>query len=122
MAVSLLAHEVSDLCIGKPPLKSLPITATIGKALIALKLCGESKLGIVSNEKNKKPMIVGKISMSDVLRYLCAQEIITSPAAALDNPVSVLLSKKETGLVQGIGLNSRYICFEISRTRCVNWY
>ncbi|RZB97986.1 Bifunctional monothiol glutaredoxin-S16, chloroplastic [Glycine soja] len=37
MAVSFLARDVSDLCLGKPPLRSLSASATVADALAALK-------------------------------------------------------------------------------------
>ncbi|XP_071714525.1 CBS domain-containing protein CBSX5-like isoform X2 [Rutidosis leptorrhynchoides] len=37
MAITLLATEISDLCLGKPPLRSLPVTATVADAVFTLK-------------------------------------------------------------------------------------
>ena len=113
MAVSLISHVVSDLCIGKPPLRSLPITATVGEALVALKLCGETFVSVAaastaaSKNKNKAAEIAGKICMVDVLCYLCAEGNISAPVSALKDPVSVLLSKGE-GIVRRVNANSRY--------------
>ncbi|WCJ27006.1 CBS domain-containing protein [Euphorbia peplus] len=66
MAVSLLSHEVSDLCLGKPALRSLAVSATVGEALTALKRSGD--------------------------RYL-SEHNLKNPAAALHAPVSVLVPK-----------------------------
>ncbi|KAJ0448499.1 putative CBS domain-containing protein [Helianthus annuus] len=41
MARKFLATEVSDLCVGKPPLRWLPATATVADAVAALKRSGD---------------------------------------------------------------------------------
>ncbi|XP_072993108.1 CBS domain-containing protein CBSX5-like [Typha latifolia] len=86
---------VSDLCIGNPALRSLPSSATVGEALIALKRsgCGAS-VGVWSSPEKKE--VAGKVSMVDVLCFLCAEENISSPSAALDAPVSALLPSSPT--------------------------
>ncbi|KAJ4774411.1 CBS domain-containing protein CBSX5 [Rhynchospora pubera] len=95
MAVSLLSHEVSDLCIGKPPVRSLPITASVGEALAALKRCPENELCIVRSEKKA---VVGKVRVADVICYLCSSEDnLFDPVGALNKPLSDLLIFKETG-------------------------
>ncbi|KAJ6839953.1 uncharacterized protein M6B38_311255 [Iris pallida] len=108
MAVSLLSHDVSDLCIGKPPLKSLPASATVAEAICALKspTTAEAYISIVSGG-NKAAAIVGKVCMVDVLCYLCSSEHISSPVAALEKPVSVLLPKDPArGGIRRIDFNS----------------
>lgn len=47
--------------------------------------------------------------MVDILCYLCAKENISSPAAALKNPVSVLLSKEAAALVRRVDSHSRIL-------------
>ncbi|KAJ6423376.1 hypothetical protein OIU84_024342 [Salix udensis] len=76
MAVSLLEHEVSDLCLGKPALRSLALTTTVAEALFALKNCDDNFLSV---------------SMVDVICYLCKDENLLFPSDALKAPVSVLL-------------------------------
>ncbi|XP_058082873.1 CBS domain-containing protein CBSX5-like [Magnolia sinica] len=100
MAVSLPSNEVSDLCLGKPALKSLSISATVGDALSALKRCSEICLSVWScdhRSADKKKIgdcrCVGKVCMVDVICYLCREENLTDPASALKSPVSVLLPK-----------------------------
>ncbi|KAG1359557.1 CBS domain-containing protein CBSX5 [Cocos nucifera] len=102
MAVSLLqSHEVSDLCIGKPAVRSLPPSATVREALLALKRGGESCLSvwIADQELPEKKACAGKVCMVDILCYLCAEENISSPAAALGAPVSALLPTKNSSPV-----------------------
>ncbi|XP_073011639.1 CBS domain-containing protein CBSX5-like [Typha latifolia] len=92
MAVSLLqSREVSDLCIGKPAIRSLPSSATVVEALIALKRGGDAVVGVWDSPEKKA--VTGKVCMVDVLCFLCAEENISAPAAALDAPVSALLPK-----------------------------
>ncbi|XP_020263436.1 CBS domain-containing protein CBSX5-like [Asparagus officinalis] len=110
MAVCLQSNVASDLCIGKPSLRSIPITASVGEALVALREWGEAKLGVALGEKKSKDKaggIVGDICMVDVLCYLCSQQNIKCPVSALQNPVSVLLSKGD-GVVRAIDPDSRY--------------
>ncbi|KAI4374705.1 hypothetical protein MLD38_012668 [Melastoma candidum] len=117
MAVGLLSHKVSDLCLGKPPVLSIPADSTVGDALIALR---NSRDGCVSvwicrcccfcdrvlsveeeeeeeeeGEENKEGACrcVGKLCMVDVICYLSEEKHLLSPSAALRAPVSVLLPK-----------------------------
>ncbi|GKD43586.1 CBS domain-containing protein CBSX5-like protein [Tanacetum coccineum] len=101
MAARLLAHEVADLCLGKPPLKSLSISATIRHALTALKSTDDTHVSIWScdhhHSKQDQSFVnecrcIGKICMVDIICYLCKEENIKNPSLALDCPVSVLLS------------------------------
>ncbi|XP_077224956.1 CBS domain-containing protein CBSX5-like [Tasmannia lanceolata] len=111
MALNFLSHEVSDLCLGKPPLKSLPKSATVGEALSALKKCGESYLSVWNcdhNSPEKAPVsdsgeciCIGKVCMVDIVCYLCREENILSPASALKSPLSDLLPKVP-GLVRHV--------------------
>ncbi|KAK9080621.1 hypothetical protein SSX86_000379 [Deinandra increscens subsp. villosa] len=113
MAARLLAHEVSDLCLGKPPLKSLSTSATVRHALAALNSTHETHISLwTCNHQNHhsffdRPIIspcrcVGKISMVDIICYLCRQDSLTSPSAALDSPVSVLLSPDSAAVVRHV--------------------
>lgn len=100
MAVSLLADEVSDLCLGKPALRALSISATIADALSALKNSDESFVSVwdcsCSSNHHKVAdacvcQCVGKVCMVDVICYLCKDSNSFFPSLALKQPVSVLL-------------------------------
>ncbi|XP_050218367.1 CBS domain-containing protein CBSX5-like [Mercurialis annua] len=109
MAVSLLANEVSDLCLGKPALRSLPVTATVSEALSALKNSDDNFLSVWNCDhlsKTKSGLdcdhhegddyecrCVGKVSIVDVICYLCEDKNLVSPSVALKQSVSVLLPK-----------------------------
>ncbi|GFP96721.1 CBS domain-containing protein cbsx5 [Phtheirospermum japonicum] len=113
MAVQLLAYEVADLCLGKPPLRSLSASAaTVSDALAALKSADENSISVWSCDHHRSPnpkcACVGKICMVDIICYLCREENLASPAAALKSPVSVLLSKVE-GLVRHVEPSSGLI-------------
>ncbi|CAL9207139.1 unnamed protein product [Musa hybrid cultivar] len=104
MAVSLVLNEVSDLCIGKPPLRSLPLSAaTVSDALLALKRGGEPHLAVLDPDRappgKKAVAVAGKICVADILCFLCSDDNLASPAAALERPVTALLPKG-TGLVR----------------------
>ncbi|XP_043689586.1 CBS domain-containing protein CBSX5-like [Telopea speciosissima] len=108
MAVSSLAHEVSDLCLGKPALRSLSISATVGEALSALKRSDDSYLSVWSCDHTSKEKTdfddcrcVGKICMVDVICYLCEAKNLSCPSSALKSSVSVLLPKTP-GLVRHV--------------------
>ncbi|KAH0985657.1 hypothetical protein GBA52_012834 [Prunus armeniaca] len=101
MGLSLFSHEVSDLCLGKPPVKSLSISATVGEALSALRRLGESSLSVWScdhSEKGNKSesedcLCVGKVCMVDVICFLGKEENLSCPAKALEAPLEVLIPK-----------------------------
>ncbi|KAH7664384.1 CBS domain-containing protein [Dioscorea alata] len=104
MAVSLVCGEVSDLCIGKPALRPLPSTATVGDALLALRSRCDGELCVSVWSADKKT-ISGRVSVVDVVCYLCSESNIADPARALADPVSVLLPK-DSGLVCRLEPNS----------------
>ncbi|RZS29371.1 hypothetical protein BHM03_00063104 [Ensete ventricosum] len=104
MAVSLVSNEVSDLCIGKPALRSLPLSAAVvGDALFALRRSGEPHLAVLSADRDApdKKAVTGKLCVADVICYLCSDGNLESPTVALERPVSVLLSK-DAGLVRRV--------------------
>lgn len=105
MAVSLKSHEVSDLCLGKPALYWLPVAATVGDALKALKQSPhETELGVWNCNHNwldhKKPTnegqqvedcsCLGKVCMVDIICFLSRDDSLYDPASALSAPVSRL--------------------------------
>ncbi|KAF5474376.1 hypothetical protein F2P56_006280 [Juglans regia] len=106
MAVSIFSREVFDLCLGKPALRSLSVSATVGDALSVLKRLGESYLSLWSCDHDKSSRIsddcrcVGKVCMVDIICFLCKEENLRSPAAALQSPLSVLITKTPTGIVR----------------------
>ncbi|KAJ4773728.1 CBS domain-containing protein CBSX5 [Rhynchospora pubera] len=103
MAVSLLnSYNVSDLCIGKPALRSLPPASTVADALSVLKRGGAAVAVWGPPETNPNPTIVGRVCMVDVLCYLCAEENLSSPSSALSAPVSALLSEGSATLLQRV--------------------
>ncbi|EOA13457.1 hypothetical protein CARUB_v10026499mg [Capsella rubella] len=102
MALAILSHEVSDLCIGKPPLRCLSVaTATVADAIAALKSSDEPFLTVWScnhdDEKTDgidKCECLGKICMADVICYLSKFDSnVLSLSSAFDASVSVLIPK-----------------------------
>ncbi|GMI63663.1 hypothetical protein like AT5G53750 [Hibiscus trionum] len=106
MAVRLLSHELSDLCLGKPALRSLSLTSTIAEALEVLKTSDDNFVSVWSCDHNPKTSpcfetaagfhddddcrCVGKICIVDVICFLCRDENLVSPSVALNHPVSAL--------------------------------
>ncbi|CAO2842831.1 unnamed protein product [Amaranthus hypochondriacus] len=103
MAVQLLSHEISDLCLGKPPLRPLPLTATIADAIsLFRRSSGDTSLTVWSSPSlSGEPSIcIGKISVADVLCFLCREDNRDHPSLALSSPVSVLVPPKGGSIVK----------------------
>ncbi|KAL6196489.1 hypothetical protein ACLB2K_032104 [Fragaria x ananassa] len=108
MAVSFLRHEVSDLCLAKPALRSLSVSATVAHALEALKTSEENFLSVWDcNHLNNNALAgdqcrcVGKVCMVDVICYLSQDANLLSPSAALKAPVSEIMTET-TGTVMHV--------------------
>ncbi|KAK0579257.1 hypothetical protein LWI29_023473 [Acer saccharum] len=118
MAARLLGHEVSELCIGKPALRSLSVSAaTVADALSALKRSDERHVSVWSCQHSWRKAkaaaaaaaaaatnggeinvedsckCVGKVCMVDIICFLSKEENLSNPGIALQSPVSVLISK-----------------------------
>ncbi|XP_004291656.1 PREDICTED: CBS domain-containing protein CBSX5-like [Fragaria vesca subsp. vesca] len=100
MAVSFLRHEVSDLCLAKPALRSLSISATVAHALEALKTSEENFLSVWDCNHHSNTTLagdqcrcVGKVCMVDVICYLSQDANLLSPSAALKAPVSEIMTE-----------------------------
>ncbi|CAL1362279.1 unnamed protein product [Linum trigynum] len=111
MADSFLAREVSDLCLGKPALRSLAVSATVADALSALRRFGDSSshLSVWScNHRSQgksldvdgECLCVGKVCMVDVICFLAREENLKNPAVALQKPLSLLLHGVPAGVVR----------------------
>ncbi|KAK6934283.1 CBS domain [Dillenia turbinata] len=118
MAVSLLAREISDLCLGKPALRSLSVSSTIGDALLALKTSDDNFISVWCCEHSSSSTssdddddvddcrCVGKICMVDIICFLCREENLKSPSSALKSPITLLLNKSSQGLVKHVDPHS----------------
>jgi len=122
MAASILSHEVSDLCLGKPALSSLSVSATVGEALSALKRFGDLFLSVWSCDQHHRCnsprsikvdfaecKCIGKVCLADVICFLSKEENLKNPGKALQEPVSVLLNSKVSGLVRHLEPHARYV-------------
>uniref|UniRef100_A0A0E0CNY2 CBS domain-containing protein n=1 Tax=Oryza meridionalis TaxID=40149 RepID=A0A0E0CNY2_9ORYZ len=99
MAASLLSHVVSDLCIGKPPARMLPPSTPVAAALAALRTGDDPFVFVEADhealhsrgKKTATGCVVIKVSVADVLCYVCGDaDSLSEPAAALGRPVSAL--------------------------------
>ncbi|KAL6883520.1 hypothetical protein ACP4OV_010934 [Aristida adscensionis] len=103
MAVSLLANEVSDLCIGKPAVRSLPLSAAAGELAAALRRVARSGAPACVAVAGPARAVAGRVGLADVLCFLCeAPDALARPAAALARPVSALLPKDGAGEVRRV--------------------
>ncbi|CAL4942658.1 unnamed protein product [Urochloa decumbens] len=103
MAVSLLANEVSDLCIGKPAVRSLPLSAAAGELAAALRRVARSGASACVAVTGPARAVAGRVGLADVLCFLCTEpDALARPAAALAKPVSALLPKDGAGEVRRV--------------------
>ncbi|KAK9938171.1 hypothetical protein M0R45_014925 [Rubus argutus] len=99
MAVSFLRHEVSDLCLGKPALRALSISATVADAVEALRTSEDNFISVWDCNHHSKSLAgdqcrcVGKVCMVNVICYLSKDDNLLAPSAALKAPVSEVLTK-----------------------------
>lgn len=120
MAVRLLSYEVADLCLGKPPLRSLSVSSTVGDALATLKSADDNYISVWSCDHSSLAVsengcrCIGKVCMVDVICYLSREDNLSSPSSALKSPVSILLSDVP-GLVRHVEPSSRYWITFLSR-------
>jgi hypothetical protein len=91
----VLTHDVSDLCIGKPPLRWLPPSSTVADAIAVLGGGGPDAAVAVWDGKGTTTM-TGRVRMADVVLFLCAAQDggdnLASPAAALQATLADLLA------------------------------
>ncbi|XP_050206463.1 CBS domain-containing protein CBSX5-like [Mercurialis annua] len=127
MAVSLLTREVSDLCLGKPALRSLSISATVADALSALKRSDEPYLSIWSCDHNNNNLpnfniniktrglrcneencrCIGKICMVDIVCFLCKEDNLKNLGKVLQTCVAVLVPKVSGDVVKHLEPHAR---------------
>ncbi|CAK8530517.1 unnamed protein product [Lathyrus sativus] len=124
--LSVSGHEVSDLCLGKPSLRSISITDTVADAVNAIKKLGHSYLSVwnchhsITDKKPKTPIgnqgeadlhckCIGTVCMVDVICFLCKPENLSSPSTALQSPVSVLFDGDNSSLVRHLQPNARLL-------------
>jgi hypothetical protein len=103
MAATLLSHVVSDLCIGRPRVLTLPPSTPVVAALAALRTgTGADPFVFVDAEpaacRAKKTTVYVKVSVADILCYLCGDAgNLRDPAAALGRPVAVVAAAFAAG-------------------------
>lgn len=85
------AHEVSDLCIGKPALRWLPLSSTVADAVAELE-GGGPDAAVAVWDGSEGSAVAGRVRMADVLLFLCAGPNLATPAAALQAALSDLLA------------------------------
>lgn len=114
---SLQARQVSDLCVGKPAARPLSLSATVGDALLALRSGGSDDRLVIWTADGPAPerkACAWNVCMVDVLCYLCAEQNLDAPMAALGAPASALLP---ASLVRQVEPSSRYASTLITPSR-----
>ncbi|CAH2077776.1 unnamed protein product [Thlaspi arvense] len=96
MEISILSYDISDLCLGKPPLRCLSAaSSSVSDAITALKSSEDPFLSVWNCNHDHDDVAececLGKISMADVICHLSKDEDHT--LSSLNAPVSVLLPK-----------------------------
>ncbi|XP_020221242.1 CBS domain-containing protein CBSX5 [Cajanus cajan] len=97
-AARLSRHEISDLCLGKPALRSLSVSDTVGDALAALKGIDDAYVSVwtcnhsfLRNQKEKekekeeigKCICIAKVCMVDMICFLSKSQSLCAPLSAL---------------------------------------
>uniref|UniRef100_A0A0D3G1S3 CBS domain-containing protein n=1 Tax=Oryza barthii TaxID=65489 RepID=A0A0D3G1S3_9ORYZ len=93
----LQSHDVSDLCIGKPPVRWLPPSSTVADAIAEIEAGGgRGPDAAVAVWDGRKGEVDGRVCMADVHLFLCGGDgeaaSLASPAAALQATLSDLLA------------------------------
>ncbi|KAM3391434.1 hypothetical protein ACQJBY_012866 [Aegilops geniculata] len=70
----LLAREVSDLCIGKPPIRWLPPSSTVARAVAELEADGAADAAVAVWDGQEGADVAGRVRMADVLLFLCTDD------------------------------------------------
>ncbi|KAE8790849.1 CBS domain-containing protein CBSX5-like [Hordeum vulgare] len=96
------ANDVSDLCIGKPAVRSLPLSAAAGDLAATVRKGPRAVAAACIAVGPARGAVVGRAGLADVLCLLCS-----SLAAVLDRPVSALLPKDGAGEVRRVDPRSR---------------
>ena len=106
MAERLLqAHQVSDLCIGKPALRWLPPQSTIADLEAG---GGRDDAAVAVWDGSEGSDVAGRVCMADALLFLCAaDDNLASPAAALQATLSDLLAAGALQAVRRIDPDAR---------------
>ncbi|XP_047093458.1 CBS domain-containing protein CBSX5-like [Lolium rigidum] len=104
MAVSLLANDVSDLCIGKPAVRALPLSAAAADLAAAVRKGPRAAAAAcVAVGPARGAAVLGRAGLADVLCLLCSSpDALARPAAALARPVAALLPKDGAGEVRRV--------------------
>lgn len=123
MALSLLSYDVTDLCLGKPPLRCLSASSSsVSDAIAALKSSDDPFLSVWNCNHDHDDVAececLGKISMADVICHLSKDEVHT--LSALNSPVSVLLPTTRS-LVLHVQPSCRFV-FSISQNPNMGFY
>ncbi|XP_044955948.1 translation initiation factor IF-2-like [Hordeum vulgare subsp. vulgare] len=91
------ANDMSDLYIDKPAVRSLPLSAAVGDPVATVRKGPRATAAAYIAVGPMRGAVVGRAGLADILCLLCS-----SPAVALDRPVSALLPKDSAGEVRRV--------------------
>ncbi|KAK7246525.1 hypothetical protein RIF29_41394 [Crotalaria pallida] len=114
MAVARLlsSNEVSDLCLGKPAIRSICIGDTVADALSFLKRTPDTYVSVWncnchhSVNHHRDCVCIGKLCMVDVICFLSKPDKLKAPSLALQTPIADLLVTNNSGLVRHLQPNA----------------
>ncbi|KAL6911883.1 hypothetical protein ACP4OV_000688 [Aristida adscensionis] len=115
MAASLLSHVVSDLCIGRPRVLTLPPSTPVAAALAALRAGADPFVFVDAAEpacraERGAPTVYTKVTVADVLCYVCGDAgNLGDPAAALSRPVSAVAAAVAGGVTHRVDPQTRLL-------------
>lgn len=118
------SRQVGDLALGKPAVRRLPITATVGEALKFLKKTHGPHLGLWVQQQSQSTTVrnnlhreqenflvdpnpvswqcVGRVSMIEIICFLARDESLLDLAAALKAPLSVFVSPTSSSAIHHV--------------------
>ncbi|KAK4797736.1 hypothetical protein SAY86_030062 [Trapa natans] len=99
------------LCIGKPLLRCLSVSATVADAIVALRRSDDRCVSIWSCDHPSNDAdcrCAGKVSLIDISCFLCREENLPSPSTALHSPVEAVIPKVP-GLIRHLEPQSSFL-------------
>ncbi|KAE9599287.1 hypothetical protein Lal_00043930 [Lupinus albus] len=113
MAVRLFSsNEVSDLCLGKPAIRSLSLSDTVSDAISLLKKIPESYVSVWnchhSLNHHRHCVCVGKLCMLHIICFLSKPHNVNALSLALQSPISLLLTES-AALVRHLPPNASFL-------------
>ncbi|XP_019440260.1 PREDICTED: CBS domain-containing protein CBSX5-like [Lupinus angustifolius] len=113
MAVRLFSsNEVSDLCLGKPAIRSISLSDTVSDAIFLLKKTPESYVSVWNCQHSLNHhhhcVCVGKVCMLHIICFISKPHNVKTLSLALQSPISLLLTET-AALVRHLPPNASFL-------------